>query len=206
MAAQTASRPFFARTNLALLTGIAVLKGDSVTNQLVRMFALMSFLCFASACSKASFDGTDVATIADKSSNDSSGLELEDDDQSPVGDDDEGNDDNSNDGDKKYGVPVKKEDDHKDCKKDDDDDSKQAAESSDPYVACYLSSNSKWKLGIANGQLAMVTSVSNSICIPKSVCLNEVGAMFGISVAADRGYCGKNPNVLMVSKSQFENL
>lgn len=154
---------------------------SSLSGLFILMFSLAN-------CSKAGFSNSDGAAVSAKSSN-SDNLNLADDDS-----DDPVLADNDDD-----------DDDHKNCGKDkDSDDAAAVSPVASDFVACFIAGSSSLKLGISNDQLTFVNSVSKSICIPKSVCLNLIPAISGITTSADRGYCEHNKNVLRLSLSQIQ--
>jgi len=75
-------------------------------------------------------------------------------------------------------------------------------------VACILDGSGKSvKLGLnAEGHLAAVNSVADSVCVTAHACLNMIAPSFNAQAAVDRGYCGNNPNVSELTDAQVQQL
>jgi hypothetical protein len=74
-------------------------------------------------------------------------------------------------------------------------------------VACILDGPGKSvKLGLLAEDLGGVNAVSQSVCVSRNDCLNEVSKRFKVLEAASRGYCKNNPNVRRLSSDELKAL
>lgn len=74
-------------------------------------------------------------------------------------------------------------------------------------VACILKEHGKsLKLGLIEEKLGGVHSVAKSVCVTRHGCLELVSAKFSVLGAYDRGYCGHNPNVVVLSDKELSDL
>jgi len=75
------------------------------------------------------------------------------------------------------------------------------------YVACILDGpGDSVKLGLVSTKLDGVNAVAQSVCVTRAECLGDIAKTFHVKAAEDRGYCGNNPNVALLTDAEVKTL
>jgi len=78
---------------------------------------------------------------------------------------------------------------------------------SDDVGVCILEGNGKsLKLGLAGSHLAGVKAMASAVCVSQKACLELVPQKFNVQASYDRGACGGNPNVVILTDAQVQAL